>query len=69
LRNFLSVFMICFTISAVLLFFLGGIILESIWGALMFFSFLMAVFISIFINQEERIERLEERLEKIEKNQ
>lgn len=61
--------MICFIISAVLLFFLGGIILESIWGALMFFSFLMAIFISIFINQEERIEGLEKRLEKVEENQ
>lgn len=63
MRDFMGIFLACLVGSYALILFFGGLILESIWGMVTVFAFVLAVFIKIFIKQESRIEELEKKVD------
>ncbi len=45
-----------------------GLIVENIWALIIFISFVLAVFITVFIKQESRIDELEKKMEELLNN-
>lgn len=65
MKDFLSTLLICFIICSVGMFFFGGILFNSIWAVIFLVSLVMAISITSFISQEERIGEIEKKLEDI----
>lgn len=65
MKDFLSTLLICFIICAVGMFFFGGILFRSIWAVVFLVALVMAISITSFISQEERIGEIEKKLEEI----
>lgn len=65
LRDFIATFLGCFVVVLIGTFFLGNFILSNIWGLIIFFTFLLTVFITVFLKQQIRIENLEKKIEKL----
>ncbi len=63
MKDFISLFLICFVLSFIILIFFAELIFNSIWAILVIISFLLAVFIKIFMYLETRIEELENKIE------
>ena len=66
MKTFLSSFAICFILCAAFLFFGGIRLLQNIWAVVALFSLIIAIGISLFAEQESRIEALEQRLQALE---
>lgn len=66
MKGFLGTFIICFILIYVFLLFGGAFIFENIWAILVVIALAMAILITIFINQEAKLEELEERIKKLE---
>lgn len=66
MKSFLRTFVICIILSYVFLLIIGGLILENGLALLVFVAFVITVLITIFTNQESKIEDLEKRLTKLE---
>lgn len=66
MKSFLRTFVICIILSYVFLLIIGGLILENSLALLVFVAFVITVLITIFTNQESKIEDLEKRLTKLE---
>jgi len=66
MKSFLRTFVICIILSYVFLLIIGGLILENGLALLVFIAFVMTVLITIFTNQESKIEDLKKRLTKLE---
>ncbi len=60
--------MFCLVICSIGAFFFLSLIVENIWALIVFIAFLFAVFITVFIKQESRIEDLEKKVEKLLSN-
>lgn len=65
MKEFISAFLACIVICWIFAFFFLGLIVENIWALIIFISFLLAVFITIFIKQETRIEELEKKMDEL----
>lgn len=66
MKTFLSAFAICYILCTCFLFFGGTLILQSIWGLVAIFSLIIAVSISLLMEQETKMEKLEQRLQALE---
>ncbi|MGE4284693.1 MAG: hypothetical protein AB7G87_13445 [Clostridia bacterium] len=65
MKEFISTFFICLVVCGVATFFFAGLIFDNIWGIIIIVAFLLAVFITAFMNQDSRIEELEKKMEKL----
>ncbi|MFS0690172.1 hypothetical protein AB1K89_13145 [Sporosarcina sp. 179-K 8C2 HS] len=63
MREFIGIFLACLVICYAAMLFFGGLFLDNIWGIVTVFSFVLAVFITLFIKQESRIEELEKKVD------
>lgn len=68
MKKFIGTFLACIVICWIFAFFFLGLIIENIWALIIFIAFLLAVFITIFINQDSRIEELEKKMEELLNN-
>ncbi len=68
MKGFVSTFFVCLIVCGVITFFFAGLILNNIWNITIVIAFLLAVLITVFINQESRIEELEKKLEELLNN-
>ncbi|MDF2504648.1 MAG: hypothetical protein K0R06_2139 [Clostridium sp.] len=66
MKSFLRTFVTCIILSYFFLLTIGGLILENGLALLVFVAFVITVLITIFTNQESKIEDLEKRLTKLE---
>ena len=64
LKEFISTFFMCLVVCWVVTFFFAGLIL-NITGLIFIVAFFLAVSITVYMNQESRIEELENKMEKI----
>lgn len=64
-KEFISTFFVCLIVCGVATFFFAGLILNNIWNITIVAAFLLAVLITVFMNQESRIEELEKKMEKL----
>lgn len=65
LKEFINTFFACLVVCGVATFFFAGRILNNIWAIIIIVAFLLAVLITVFMNQESRIEELEKKIEKL----
>ncbi len=65
MKNFISTFFACLVLCVVAAFFFAHLIFTNIWAIVIFVAFLLAVFITAFMNHESRIEELEKKMEQL----
>lgn len=65
MKDFISTFFACLVVCVVAAFLFAGFFVTNIWAMIIFVAFLLAVLITIFMNQETRIEELEKKMEKL----
>ncbi|WP_100407791.1 hypothetical protein [Bacillus solitudinis] len=65
MKEFIGNFLACIVICWIFAFFFLGLIVEKMWALIIFIAFVLAVFITVFIKQESRIEELEKKVEKL----
>jgi len=63
LKEFIGIFFSCLIICWVFTFLFAAFFLENLYAMASFIAFLLAVFITIFVKQESRIEELENKME------
>ncbi|SDL05626.1 hypothetical protein [Natronincola ferrireducens] len=68
MKGFISTFFACIVICLIATFFFASF-LDNIWAIIVFIAFLLAVLITVFLNQESRIEELEKKMEKLLNNE
>lgn len=68
MKEFIGTFLVCIVGCWIAAFFFLGLILENIWALIIFIAFVLAVFITVFMSQESRIEDLEKKVEKLLNN-
>ncbi|MDQ0158303.1 hypothetical protein [Alkalibacillus salilacus] len=68
MKNFIGIFLACIVVTYIFSFFFLGLIVENVWALVIFAAFLLAVFITVFISQESRIEELEKKVEELSSN-
>ena len=68
MKNFIGIFLasffVCIIAAFVFVNFLG-----DIWTLIIFAAFLLAVFITIYLNQESRMDKIEEKIEQLLKGE
>jgi Ca2+-dependent lipid-binding protein len=65
LKNFISTFFACLMVCGVAAFFFAHLIFTNIWAIIILVAFLLAVFITVLISYESRIEELEKKMEQL----
>ncbi|WP_067726580.1 hypothetical protein [Oceanobacillus damuensis] len=68
MKEFIGTFLVCVVICWITAFFFLGLILDNSWALIIFIAFPLAVFITVFMKQESRIEDLEKKIENISNN-
>ncbi|GAB3789512.1 hypothetical protein [Virgibacillus kimchii] len=68
MKNFIGIFLSCIVITYIFSFFFLALIVENLWAFVIFVAFLLAVFITVFISQESRMEELEKKVEELSSN-
>lgn len=68
MKEFMGTFLICIIICWLFTFFFLGLIVENIWALIIFIAFFLALLITVFMNQESRIEELEKKIEELLSN-
>lgn len=68
MKLFFETFIICLILCFVTLFFLGGLLLSNIWAAMSFIAFLLAIWITTYIRQADRIDALEKMLAQLQQD-
>lgn len=68
MKNFIGTFLASIVVTYIFSFFFLALIVENIWALIIFAAFLLAVFITVFINQESRIEALEKKVKELSSN-
>lgn len=66
MKLFFEAFVICLILCFVTLFFLGGLLLRNIWAAMAFIAFLLAISVTTFMRQADRIDALEKKLAQLQ---
>ena len=69
MKGFAVTFFICLVTSYVILFFCADFILGNLFGALAVFSLITAGAITWFTELSDRIEKLEKKIEQLEKSE
>lgn len=62
IKDFMGIFLGCFALCVFVVLFFGGLIFNNIWVMIVIFAFLMALFVTAFMSQVDRIEKLEEKM-------
>ncbi len=65
LKEFITTFFVCLVVCLVVTFFFAGLILSNVWVGTIIVAFLLAVLITVFMNYESRIDKLEKKTEKL----
>ncbi|MDD3706216.1 MAG: hypothetical protein PHC45_09180 [Clostridiaceae bacterium] len=68
MNGFISTFFVCLITCGIFTFLFAGLILSNIWYITIVVAFLLAVAITIYMNQETRIEELEKKMEELSNN-
>ena len=68
MKKFIGTFLASIVVTYIFSFFFLALIVENIWALIIFAAFLLAVFITVFINQESRIEALEKKVKELSSN-
>lgn len=68
LKKFMEIFLFCIVFVWIFGFFFLGLIVENTLALIIFIAFILAVFITIFVKQESRIEKLEKKMEELLSN-
>lgn len=66
MKNFLEIFLICLIFCAAATFFGAGLLLSNIWADIVVVALLLAISVTVYINQDSRIEALEETVKKLQ---
>lgn len=65
MKDFLTIFIACFVLSLVIIFFFGGLLFTNIWAIIILISLILSIFIKVFIDQALRIEELDNKIEQL----
>lgn len=65
MKNFISTFFACLLLWAVGAFFLGTFVMHNVFTLLVAVSLITAAAITLYTNQEDRIEALEKKIEEL----
>ena len=68
MKSFISTYVICFICCVLFMFFGGSLIITSTWLFMAFCALIMALIVTGFSIHGEKIEKLEKRVEELEKN-
>ncbi len=68
MKEFLGTFFVCLVICYMATFFFADLILNNIWALISFIAFILSIFITVFLKQEFRIEKLEKKIEELLNN-
>ncbi|MBP1948287.1 hypothetical protein [Virgibacillus litoralis] len=68
MKEFIGIFLAWIVICWIFVFFFLGLIVENIWGLIILISFVLTVFITVFMKQESRFEELEKKMEELLNN-
>ncbi len=66
LKGFLSTFAICLVLCVIATFLFGELLVSNIWADVVAIAFLLAVSITVFMNQDSRIEELEKKIQQLQ---
>ncbi|WP_313340460.1 hypothetical protein [Sedimentibacter sp.] len=69
MKDFIALFIVCFVICLIVIFFTGGIIFTNIWAIIALISMILAIIAKNFINQSDKIEELEKKIEQLLKDE
>lgn len=62
----MSAFFFCLVICAVAVFFFAGLLMSNIWADVVAVAFLLAILITVFVNQDARIAALEQQIRQLQ---
>lgn len=65
MKDFLAIFIGCFILCLIIIFFFGGVLFTNIWAVIILISILLAIIIKAFLNQDLRIDELEKKIEQL----
>ena len=68
MKNFISTLFASLIVCSVAAFFFAGLISTNFWAMVFFVSFLLAVLITVLMNQDSKIEELEKKMEQLLNN-
>lgn len=68
MKGFIGSFAICFILSIVFLVLFGNFVFKNIYGLIALTSIIFAVLITVLMSLSDKIETLEKRIEKLEKD-
>lgn len=66
MKEFLGTFVICTILCVVAVFFFAGLFVENIWAVVVAVSFVLAILITVLMNQDSRIEELEKKIKQLQ---
>lgn len=66
MKRFLGIFALLFVLGWVFMFFGGVYLIQNFWGTLALIALILALFITLLVRQEERIDALEARVAALE---
>ncbi|WP_304509970.1 hypothetical protein [Anaerotignum sp.] len=67
MKSFFQTFVMSLIVCYVIFFFVGGLIFENLWALLMLIALVISILINQFIYLETKIEELETRIKTLEK--
>lgn len=65
MKGFLETFMVCLILCAVVTFLGAGLLLSNIWADVFVVALLLAISVTVHMNQETRIDQLEETVKQL----
>lgn len=69
MKDFIAIFITCFVICLIVIFFFGGLIFTNIWAIIVLISLILAIIAKNFINQGDEIEELKKKIEQLIKDE
>lgn len=65
MKDFLTIFIACFVLILIVLFFFGGLLFTNIWAIIILISLILSILIKTFISLALKVEELEKRIDEI----
>lgn len=69
MKDFIAIFITCFVICLIVIFFFRGLIFTNIWAIIVLISLILAIIAKNFINQGDEIEELKKKIEQLLKDE
>ncbi len=69
MKKFLSTFFICLVLCGIGTFFFASLLISNIWYITVLISLILTILILVFSYYEERIEKLEKTVERMQRNE